>query len=189
MQCEHCNFDNVGKNLFCQRCGAPLPILIPYEPSIEDYVSPPSEDYETLTTPANVHYYHPLLKKIKISNTFKLIRSLFFFLVALPLTSFGIFSTFSAIGSDTRTVCSAFFLVIGVTAGSIITFYRTRHRYTYLRWPSFIFAVIGATFGAFIAFCFEIAVLSDGISTRTGTIIACSIVTLYGLILEGIALC
>lgn len=185
MQCEKCKYANKSNTVYCQRCGAPLPILVPYHPSIEDYISPPEAQFPLKNSQELSVYYVP---KEKPRPAFTPLRTIFFFMIAIPLTSFGIFSTFSCFGSDTKTVCLAFFAVTGINSASIILFFRTRRHQSHLRWSAFLLAFLGTTLGAFILFCLEVAAFNDGTGSQTGTAIACSILTLYGLSLEGIAL-
>jgi hypothetical protein len=190
MQCEHCNYANYEDILYCKRCGAPLPVLVPYHPTIEDYISPPESQYRLPIQFEQTIYYTSITSSSTSNSpsTFNVVRALFFFVITIPLTSFGVFSTFSSFGSDTRTVSIASLVVISFSSGSIFLFVRTRHHRPRLHWGSFLYAFFGATIAACMAFCIEVATLTEGTSTQIGTAIACGILTCYGLTLEGIAL-
>lgn len=187
MQCEHCNYANHEDILYCKRCGAPLPVLVPYHPTIEDYISPPESQYR-LPVRYEQTIYYTSTSTTTVSPTFNVVRAFFFFVVAIPLTAFGTFSTFSSFGSDARTVYIGLFVVISFSSGSIFLFLRTRQHRPRLHWGSFLYAFFGTTIGAGMAFCIEVATLTEGTSTQIGTAIACGILTCYGLALEGIAL-
>lgn len=181
MQCEHCNFENAEKNLYCKRCGAPLPVLVPYHPSIEDYISPP----QTLPKTPPYHFiYYPRPR----TSPLKVLRAIFFFVIALPIVLVGLLAGLYTTGSDTQTVCLTFLAAAAVFCVSAVMFYRARHRKQRLGWSGFILGVAGATTGAFLAFSLEITAIPDLINKSLETTVACSIIMLYGLALEGIAL-
>jgi hypothetical protein len=181
MQCEHCNFENAEKNLYCKRCGAPLPVLVPYHPSIEDYISPP----QTLPQTLPYHFiYYPRPK----TSPLKILRAVFFFVIALPVVLFGLLSGLLNMGSDTQTVCLTLLAAGAVLCASTVMFYRARHREQRLGWSGFILWVAGATTSAFLAFCIEVAALPDMVDRSLGVAVTCSIIMCYGLALEGIAL-
>ena len=179
MQCEHCHFENTEKNLYCKRCGAPLPVFIPYHPSIEDYISSPL---------MRQGYYPFMYHRRSKKKALRLFRTAFYFSVALPITVFGLISTFSIIGSDTTVACAAFITTLGVVAGSTMTYRRVRNRESHLHWGSFLLCVMGITSVAFLAFCGEIAFIPDATSKPMGIALTCGIITIYGFMLEGVAL-
>lgn len=181
MQCEHCNFENAEKNLYCKRCGAPLPVLVPYHPSIEDYISPP----QTLPKTLPYHFiYYPRPK----TRPLKVVRAVFFFVIALPVVLIGLIGGMVNMGHDTPTVCLTLLAAIAVLCASTLMFYRARHRKQQLGWSGFILGIAGATTCAFLAF--EIIAGSSDVTNNTSlaTAVACSIIMLYGLALEGVAL-
>jgi hypothetical protein len=181
MQCEHCNFENAEKNLYCKRCGAPLPVLVPYHPSIEDYISPPQTLPQTLP-------YHFIYYPRPRTSPLKVLRAIFFFVIALPIVLTGLISGLVNVGNDTQTVCLTLLAAVAVVCASTLLFYRACYRRQYLGWSGFILGVAGVTTGAFLAFCLEIAAIPDLINKSLETTVACSIIMLYGLALESIAL-
>lgn len=117
-----------------------------------------------------------------------MLRAVFYFAIALPITLFGLLSGLSTLGSDTPIVFVALVVTSCCLLMSIRLFSRRQNWGRHLHWSSFILATIGATMGAFLAFCLEIILLPDGIDKPLGTAITCCIITLYGLALEGLAL-
>src|SRR5579884_713437 len=145
MQCEHCNFENAEKNLYCKRCGAPLPVLVPYHPSIEDYISPPQTLPKTL--PYHFIYYpRPRTSPLKVT------RAVFFFVIALPFVLMGLIGGMFNLGQDTPTVCLTFLSAFAVLCASTLLFYRARQRKQHLDWSGFILGIAGVTTSAFLAF-------------------------------------
>jgi hypothetical protein len=181
MQCEHCNFENAEKNLYCKRCGAPLPVLVPYHPSIKDYISPPQ------TLPKTLPYHFIYYPRPKL-GLLKVLRAIFFFVIALPIVLIGLISGLVNVGTDTQTVCLTLLAAVAVLCASTLLFYRAHHRKQNLGWSGFILGIAGATTSAFLAFE-VIAGIPDVLNNKSlGTTVACSIIMLYGLVLEGIAL-
>ena len=181
MHCEHCNFVNAEKNLYCKRCGAPLPVLVPYHPSIEDYISPPQ-------MPLQAQPFHFIFHPRPKTNFLKVIRTVFYFAIALPIVLFGLLSALSTHGSDSSTVCLALLASMAVLCASMIMFYRARSREQRLNWSGFILWIMGITTSAFLAFCIEIAAIPDSINKPMGVGLTCSLIMFYGLALECIAL-
>jgi hypothetical protein len=181
MQCEHCNFENAEKNLYCKRCGAPLPVLVPYHPSIEDYISPP----QTLPKTLPYHFiYYPRPR----TSPLKVMRAVFFFVVALPVVLMGLIGGLVNTGTDMQTVCLTFLAAVAVLCASTLLFYRARHRHQHLGWSGFMLGVAGVTTSAFLAFE-VLAGIPDVLNNKSlSTTVACSIIMLYGLALEGVAL-
>ncbi len=116
MLCEHCHFENTEKNLYCKRCGAPLPVLVPYYPHVEDYISSPFTEEE--------HFYPFIYQRRPKKNAFFLFRTTFYFVIALPITVFGLIGIFSTIGTDAPVTYAALAVTFGVVAASTTAYRR-----------------------------------------------------------------
>ena len=180
MQCAHCHFENTEKNLYCKQCGAPLPVLVPYDPSIEDYISSPFAEEE--------RFYPFIYQHRPKKNAFFLFRTTFYFAVALPITVFGLIGFFSTIGTDAPVTYAALAVTFGVVAASTSAYRRARTREPHLSWGSFLLWAMGITSGAFLAFCSEIAFIPDATTKPPGIALTCGIIIIYGVLLEGVSL-
>lgn len=115
-------------------------------------------------------------------------RAVFFFVIALPVVLMGLIGGMLNIGTDTQTVCLIFLAAVAVLCASTLLFYRARHRKQHLGWSGFILGVASTTTSAFLTFEI-IAANPDVMNNKSlGVTVACSIIMLYGLALEGIAL-
>lgn len=180
MLCEHCHFENTEKNLYCKRCGAPLPVLVPYYPHVEDYISSPFTEEE--------HFYPFIYQRRPKKNAFFLFRTTFYFVIALPITVFGLIGIFSTIGTDAPVTYAALAVTFGVVAASTTAYRRARTRAPRLSWGSFLLWVMATTSGAFLAFCSEIAFIPNATTKPLGVALTCGIITIYGILLEGVSL-
>ncbi|HEY7419808.1 MAG TPA: hypothetical protein VH593_31815 [Ktedonobacteraceae bacterium] len=180
MQCKHCHFENTEKNLYCKRCGSPLPVLVPYYPTIEDYISSPLSQEES--------YYPFIYQRHPKKSVFFFFRTTFYFAVALPITVFGLIGFFSTIGTNATVTYAALAVTFSVVAVSTTAYRRTRTRVPYLSWGSFLIWVTGTTSGAFLAFCGEIAALPNATTKPLGVALTCGIITIYGTLLECVSL-
>ncbi len=172
-QCSRCDFQNSIQSPYCEQCGAFLETSPLYNPTSDE-----------MFTYQNQKVFPPRLRM----SRFKVLRSILYFVIAVPIAAFGLLAAFFSFGNSPRTGGLGFFFALGLIVGSIVLFYRTRHRIQLLRWPHLIWWFLGATVGMLMAYLLEVAFIPNAPNGLLGSVIFSCIILLYGLILAAVTL-
>ena len=119
------------------------------------------------------------------SSVFRVIRAIFYFVVAVPITLLGFLGTIATVNTSPGPFGVALLLTLGMLIGSIVIFVQMRHRVQRLHWPAFVLCVIGTTIGAFMLALLEFTV---NLPVFLSTFILACIIFAYGLVLTWLAL-
>ncbi len=105
---------------------------------------------------------------------------------SLLAISFSIFGpTFST--ETSRFNCVVTFIAFGTLGGSLIYFFRMRLNTRCLPWLQYLWWILGATIGAFLAFVFEAAIVSNPNDKQLPPTVFGCIILLYSISLAVIA--
>lgn len=181
-KCPYCDSENDGENPFCEHCGTLMHVLVPYVPKEEDYVSPPH---------ASSKFFQVYIQPAHLPERGYTGRTVFYFVIALPISLAGMFSLFATIGSTTRVMALAIACSLALTYGSIVVFNVRRKKQSRLSTQALVICMLGATLGGFMAFCLEIFIVPDiaqGGHAQLGAGLTSAIIMIYGLTLETMAL-
>jgi hypothetical protein len=122
-----------------------------------------------------------LLSRPRIT-VFRIIRSILYF-IATFIAAFGLIGTFNALfGTGNRAEGLAIFFGLGLLVAGVVIFLNMRHRVPQLRLAHFIWGILSATVGMFMAFVLAFA-LAPNPNLSFGFIIL-----LYGFVLAATSL-
>ena len=181
MQCPRCDFENRDGNTYCDQCGTLLRDSAASSPEMK-YHSPPPLEYSSQVDPFS---YHQKLSPRPSVTFLRVVRSILYFIAAL-LAAFGLIAIMNGLfGTGTRAEGLAIFFGLGLLVASVVFFLRMRYRVPRLRWPQFLWSLLGATVGLFMALILAYALSPDG---RFSDLSLGSIVLLYGFVVAAISL-
>ncbi len=151
-------------------------------------------EYDMPPPPPPMEYggyqYHPdekILEHRSGISIFRIIRGIFYF-IAVFTAAFGLFGSFNSFGHSSLLVGLGLFFMFGLIVAGIVLFLRMRRRITKLRLAQFIWWILGATVGMFMAAILESAFIPNFSNVPVGSFIFGCIFLLYGLVLAAIAL-
>lgn len=158
MQCSRCGSENRDEQTYCDQCGTLLRGFAPYASEME-YNSPLPSEYGRQ---AQAFSSHQKLSSRPSVTVLRVIRSILYF-VAASIAAIGLIGTFTTLfGSGNRSEGLALFFGFGLLVASVVIFHRMRYRVLRLRWPQFIWSILGATVGMFMAFSLAYALAPTG---------------------------
>jgi hypothetical protein len=187
VKCVRCDFENTDTSTFCNNCGNLL------RSSTSDIASPTGYDpileyqqpvFSEQGFSSQVYTHQEILPRQKVT-TFRVIRSFLYFIATL-IAAFGLAGAFSGFG--VRAGYLGIFFGLGLLVGSVFIFVRTRHRFQHLNWSQYIWWILGATVGIFMAWLLEFVFVSGAPNGTLGSFIFGWIILLYGIVLAGVSL-
>jgi hypothetical protein len=158
MRCPRCGFENANAVTFCAHCGTYLQTSTPYTqpqvdfpiptPSPMEYSAPPSQSYGMQSELFSNQRIFPSRPRITV---FRVIRSILYF-IATFIAAFGLIGVFNGLfGTGNRAEGLAIFFALGLLVAGVVIFLIMRHRFPQLRLAHFIWGILGATVGWFMA--------------------------------------
>ncbi len=182
MYCPRCNAINYGNSAYCANCGSLLRSSETDSPVRESVSYGEYSAYQQQALPV---FIVPSVRW----TAFRIFRSIFYFVIALPITIFGVLGTLIFAGNSSHIATGiALFLGLCVLASSIVVFYRARIFNPRLGVWQFIWSIAGATFSLFALLILEQTFLSDWSHQQLGSMLFGLFVLLYGIVLSLLAL-
>lgn len=181
MQCPRCDSENTNDKTYCTQCGTLLRGFVPYSSEME-YNSPPYSEY---SSQSQAFSYHQKLSSRPSVTVLRVIRGILYF-IAAPIVALGFIMICNGLfGTSNRAEGLAIFFGLGLLVASVVIFLRMRYRVSRLRWPQFIWSIVGATVGIFMALILVYALSPNG---EFSDLSLGSIILLYGFVLAAISL-
>jgi hypothetical protein len=147
-----------------------------------EYNSPPPSEY---SRQSQAFSYHQKLSSRPSVTVLRVIRSILYFIAAL-IAAFGFIGTWNGLfGTSNRAEGLAIFFGLGLLVASVVIFLRMRYRVPRLRWPQFIWSLVAATVGMFMALILAFSLAPNG---KFSDLSLGSIFLLYGFVLAAISL-
>ena len=140
--CTRCGFEQVGTQIYCERCGMFLPTLAIYNPGQPEYKVPPQ---------IMAHPHQKFLLKGDLTVQMMLNRCIRegIAIVGLFIAGFGLFGFFqNVIGAGWALFLGLIVLIGGIITISLLFF--VRKRLPRLRWPKIVVGGMGATIACFV---------------------------------------
>ncbi len=184
MYCPRCNAINYGNSAYCSNCGSLL------RSSETDAPMPVREHVSYGENSVYQQQMQPMFAAPVVRWTaFRIFRSIFYFVIALPITLFGVLGTLIFAGNSSHIATGiALFLGLCVLASSIVVFYRARIFSPRLGVWQFIWSIAGATFSIFALLILEQTFLPEWSHQQFGSMLFGLFVLLYGIVLSLLAL-
>src|SRR5260221_4895604 len=158
MLCPRCDFENNNAGTYCEQCGAYLHTSTPSTQPQAGFTMPPPTPLEYSTTPSlsygmqsEIFSNQNILPARPSITVFRVMRSILYF-IATFIAAFGLLGTFNALfGTGDRAEGLAIFFALGLLVAGVVIFLSMRHRVPQLQLAHFIWGILGATVGMFMA--------------------------------------